>query len=272
MRFRTASALGAAFLFATALVPAQEKKLDCKNGGSNGSQSRVCEMREMTVAMGGKLDVNAAPNGGISVTAWDKNDILVRARVEAWGDSDAQARERMAEVKISTDGGKVKADGPKTLGMGKSGEQKWSVTYEVFTPRKIDLALESVNGGIRINGISGNLKFETVNGGVSLAGVNGSVKGETVNGGINVDIAGSSWEGSGLEVETVNGGVTLSVPAAFAANVSASTVNGGLSADFEGAVVQGKWGPKKMDFKAGGGGAPVKVSTVNGGVKIRRKS
>ncbi|MBI5086948.1 MAG: hypothetical protein HZB13_20410 [Acidobacteria bacterium] len=269
MTIRTTSALAAAFLFTSALAVAQEKKLDCKGGGER--QNRVCEMRESSVALTGKLDVDAAPNGGITVNAWEKNEILVRARVEAWGDSEAEAKQRLGEVKVLTDGGKVKSDGPRSQPGGKWGQQKWSVSYEIFTPTKIDLGLRSVNGGLHINNVSGNLKFETVNGGVTLAGVNGTVKGETVNGGVNVDIAGSRWEGTGLEVGTVNGGVTISVPASFAANVSASTVNGGLSADFEGAVVEGKWGPKKVEFKAGGGGAPVKVSTVNGGVRIKKK-
>lgn len=138
-------------------------------------------------------------------------------------------------------------------------------------PRKIDLKLDSVNGGINVSDVRGNLRFQTVNGGITLSGVNGTVKGETVNGGVHVDIAGNRWEGEGLEVETVNGGVVLTVPAAFAANVHAETVNGGMTTNFDGAVVEGKWGPKKMDLRVGGGGPRVSVTTVNGGVQIKKK-
>lgn len=272
MTLRTISALGAAFLLAAAVAPAQEKKLNCEDRRSD-SRHRVCEMREMSVPNTGRLEVDAAPNGGIRITAWDRADILVRAKVEAWGDSDSESTSRMNQVQISTSGARVKADGPTSTTFGiKTGDQKWSVSYEAFVPRKLDLKLDSVNGGIHVDNVQGNLAFKTVNGGISLAGVNGTVKGETVNGGVHVDIAGTKWEGTGLELETVNGGVDLTVPSSFAANVHAETVNGGMHSEIEGAVVQGKFGPKKMDLTVGGGGPRVNVSTVNGGVRIRRKA
>lgn len=271
MNLRTASALGAAFLFSVALVPAQEKKLDCSDGNS-GKPNRVCEMREMNVATSGLLSVDAAPNGGIRVTGWDRKETLVRARVEAWGDSQSEAKNRLTEVNIATAAGKVKATGPKAGITGKWGEQKWSVTYEVFAPRRSDLQLNSVNGGLHVTGVSGRITAETVNGGIALNAVNGTVKGKAVNGGISVDLAGSRWEGEGLEVETVNGGVTIGLPASFQADVHAGTVNGGLSSDFEGASIERNHGPKKLDVKVGGGGAAVNVKTVNGGVRIRKKA
>lgn len=271
MTMRTASALGAAFLFCAALATGQERRLSCDERGE-GRNHRVCEMREMNVAAASKLTVNAAPNGGIRVSAWDRKEILVRARVEAWGDSAEEAKARLAEVNVSTAGATVKASGPKSSGMARWGEQKWSVSYEIFTPRQMDLALESVNGGISIDGVGGVLAFKTVNGGVSLAGVNGTVKGETVNGGVSVEMAGAKWDGAGLDVKTVNGGVKLTLPGSYQANVEARTVNGGLSSDFEGAVREGKPRPRRMSLTLGAGGAPVKLETVNGGVSIRRKA
>lgn len=272
MILRNISALGAAFFIATALAPAQTKQLTCEDRG-NDRRHRVCDMREMTVAYSGRLSVDATPNGGIRIAAWDRNEILVRAKVEAWGDSDSEARDRLNQVSIATHGAEVKADGPKSSTFGIShGDQKWSVSYEAFVPRKIDLKLDSVNGGIHVSAVRGNLRFQTVNGGISLSGVNGTVKGETVNGGVNVDIAGTRWEGDGLEVSTVNGGVVLSLPAGFSANVHAQTVNGGMNTNFDGAVVEGRWGPKKMDLRIGGGGPRVNVETVNGGVQIKKKA
>ena len=31
----------------------------------------------------GSLDVNGAENGGVRVTAWDRNEVLVRQRIQA---------------------------------------------------------------------------------------------------------------------------------------------------------------------------------------------
>lgn len=272
MTLRKISALGAAFFLTLAIAPAQDKKLACDDKSNGDSRrSRVCEMRESTMAVTGNLAVDAAPNGGIRISGWDRNEILVRAKVEAWGDNDAEARGRLTEVRVVAAGTKVTADGPKSMGSW-GGNQKWSVSYEVFVPKKIDLKLDTVNGGINVADVRGNMNFQTVNGGVTLARTAGRVKGETVNGGVNVDLAGTTWEGEGLELETVNGGVTVTVPAGYSASFHAGTVNGGMNSDFEGATIQGKWGPKKMDLKLGAGGPTVKVETVNGGVKIRRKA
>ncbi len=270
MNLRTASALGAALFISACLMPAQEKTLSC--GKNNGQPNRVCEMRESTVAATGKLAVDAAPNGGIRVTAWDRNEILVRARVEAWGDSLEDARSRLSEIRIETAGSKVRANGPRSGVGGKWGDQKWSVTYEVFTPAQQDLYLNSTNGGISVANVRGNIAFQTTNGGINLAAVNGTVKGHTTNGGINVELAGSRWEGAGMDVETTNGGVTLAIPASFQANVHAQTTNGGLHSDFPGAATDRDHGPRRMDLKLGNGGPAVNLQTTNGGIRIRRTS
>jgi len=269
MNLRSLTLLGSSFLFAASLMAADKSGLDCSD---QNRANRACEMREMNMTPTGKLTVDASPNGGIRIIAWEKNSILVRAKVEAWGDNQSEAKDRLNQVMINTSAGTVKSDGPRTSTIFGKGEQKWSVSYEIFAPLKQDLALNSVNGGIGVQNIRGNIRFETVNGGVNLNGVNGTVKGETVNGGVNVDLAGSRWEGEGLQVETVNGGVTLAVPATFNADVHAATVNGGMRSEFDGARIEGKHGPKKMDVKLGAGGPAVRVETVNGGVTVRKKA
>ena len=104
MTLRTFSALGAAFFLALASAPAQDRKLACDDKSrSDSKRSRVCEMRESTMAVTGNLAVDAAPNGGIRITGWDRNEILVRAKVEAWGGNDTEASGRIKEVIFSVE-------------------------------------------------------------------------------------------------------------------------------------------------------------------------
>ena len=53
---------------ATVSAFAQTKSLTCddRNNG-NDRQSRSCEMREQTIAYGGRLSIDGATNGGVSV-------------------------------------------------------------------------------------------------------------------------------------------------------------------------------------------------------------
>ena len=61
------------------------------------------EVREVPLAPRQSLDVNAGENGGISVEAWDRNEVQLLARVEAKGDSRAEARRLDEDVEIETD-------------------------------------------------------------------------------------------------------------------------------------------------------------------------
>ena len=127
---------------------------------------------------------------------------------------------------MHTAGAQVRADGP-------SGERDrwWSVTYEVFVPSHSSASLQTVNGGISVHDVSGNLEFKAVNGGVTLKRVNGNVQGRTTNGGVNIELAGDRWIGNGMDVVTTNGGITLAVPQNFSANLEAETSNGGIHSD-----------------------------------------
>jgi hypothetical protein len=233
---------------------------------SSDNKESFRDMREMTIPAGGTLDVDSGRNGGVSVRGENRSDILVRACVQAWGSTLDAAKAAVASVKISTSGG-VRAEGPD--------ESNYSVSFQILVPRSTDLNLKAHNGGLSINSVNGNIKFETVNGGVNLADLSGDVHGRTTNGGVNVALAGRGWEGAGMDVQTSNGGVRLEVPENYAANFEAGTVNGGFSSDIPALNVttedvKGNWGNRAKQIKTAinGGGAPIRVSTTNGGIKI----
>jgi DUF4097 and DUF4098 domain-containing protein YvlB len=93
------------------------------------------------------------------------------------------------------------------------------------------------------------------------------VHGHTINGGLTVELAGNRWDGAGMDVSTTNGGVKLEVPSDYSAHFETATVNGGLKIDFP--TVQGNVN-KEMSFDVGQGGATIKVTTTNGGVRITK--
>ena len=241
------------------------KEFCSNNNWNNGDKVSTSELRELTVAANGRLEVDGARNGGISVRGENRSDVLVRACVQTWGSSEQEAKSLASSVRINT-GSVIKADAPD--------ETNWSVSYEIRAPRNSNLALRAMTGGISIKSIDGDIDVNTVNGGVSIADAAGTVRGRTTNGGLNVMLVGSGWKGSGLDLQTTNGGVNLSLPSDFAANVEAGTTNGGFSSDFPGLQVekQGdhRYGPqpKKVAASINGGGAPVRVVTMNGGIRI----
>lgn len=235
------------------------------NNWSSDNRVSFRELREMTVPATGSLSVDAGQNGGIRVKGENRSDVLVRACVQAWGKTDDEAKAAASAIRIET-GGTIKAEG--------GDDRNWSVSYEISVPRNTGLDLKAHNGGISIGSVDGNIVFETMNGGVTLSDVAGSVKGATTNGGVKVALNGSTWRGSGLDVTTTNGGVTLSLPENYSAHVETGTVNGGFQSDFASLNVDRKdrSRPSRVSADLNGGGAPIRVVTTNGGVRINSSS
>ena len=230
---------------------------------SSDNKESYRELRESTAPGGGLIDVDAGRNGGISVKGENRSDVLVRACVQAWGDTLDAAKAAVSGVSIST-GNSIRANGPD--------ESNYSVSFQILVPRNSDLKLKAHNGGISIGSVGGRIEFETTNGGVNLNSLSGDVRGRTTNGGVNVTLNGRAWEGGGLDVQTSNGGVNLTMPENYAANFQAGTVNGGFSSDIASLNVEkddrGRARNKMINAPINGGGAPIRVATTNGGIRI----
>jgi DUF4097 and DUF4098 domain-containing protein YvlB len=239
----------------------------CRNSGRGRDDDRYqhCEVREESMAAG-PLVVDAGTNGGIRVEGWDQNSIRVQAIVQTNAADENTARQLAQGVQILAGSGRVSANGPET-----GRRESWSVSYRINVPRQNDLDLKANNGGVTITGVSGNIRFDTNNGGVRLSELGGLVRGETHNGGLNVVLAGKQWNGQGLDVETTNGGVTLEIPDGYNAELETRTVNGGFRTDYP-LTIQGELSFQRgVTTTLGSGGAPVRVRTTNGGLKINRR-
>lgn len=241
-----------------------ERHMTCDNENWNNDRVSHCEINETTIPATGTLAVDGGVNGGMTVRGWQKHEILVRAKVQTWADTNAQARALAGHVTIRTGNNRIIAEGPST-----ERHESWSVSYEVFVPQKMDLNLRAHNGGIHIADVNGRIEFETTNGGVSLQRLAGNVQGHTTNGGLSVELAGSRWEGDRLDTSTTNGGVTVDVPSAYSAHLETGTVNGHVNIDFP-VTVSGEIS-RRLSLDLGSGGPLVRVTTTNGGVNIKRK-
>lgn len=260
--------LALAFLSATGAVAQDNWRVVpgdgwCNDRDGGSDRARHCEVREATLRPSGAVAVDAAPNGGIQVTAGAGNEVLVQAKVMAVASSEEEARRIASGVRIGTSG-TISAEGPTTRS-----RDWWTVSYRLTVPTRTDLDLRSHNGGITLSGVRGRTEFETTNGGVKIADAGGSVHGRTTNGGVRVSFTGSSWDGDGLDVATTNGGVVLEVPSDFNAHLETGTVNGGVQIDFP-VRVQGRLG-RQLSTDLGSGGPTIRAVTTNGGVTVRRR-
>src|SRR5262245_58988847 len=238
---------------------------NCRRNNNWNDYAQVCEIRDFTIAGLRGLVVDGRENGGISVYGWDRSDIKVVAMVQAQAESESDARDILRQITISTNSGEIRALGPAR----NRRHESWSVSYEIYAPRRTELSLTASNGGISVDGIQSRMDLETSNGGLNLVDVDGDVRGRTVNGGVTARLTGDRWRGAGLDLRTSNGGVTLYVPDNYSARLETSTVNGGMNLGFP-IAVQGNVG-RRITTQLGAGGATISATTTNGGVTIRRR-
>jgi DUF4097 and DUF4098 domain-containing protein YvlB len=240
----------------------RDKQMNCQDGNRNGRAAHKCDIREQTLASVGQLTLDPNRNGGVSVKGWTQSNVLVRARLEAWGDSDSDASLTFSQIHSDAAAGRVTASGP-------DGKQ-WSVSYEIFVPQTHDLKVATTNGGVHISDINGRLDLSTTNGGLHLTRVIGNITAKTTNGGVHVTLAGGNWQGRQLDLETTNGGVHVEAPANFQGHIQAETTNGSVHSDFGGQTAAAGKRARTMNVTVGGGGATLKVVTRNGGIHIGR--
>jgi DUF4097 and DUF4098 domain-containing protein YvlB len=267
--FSSAARIGLAVFAAGIPLIAQlqgnsEKQLTCANAGYDSDRVRHCEIREQTLPSIGQMSIDAGQNGGATVKGWSRSDVLVRARIEASGETQAAAETMASRILIDGSGGQVRATGPE-----QAGNSWWSVSYEIFVPQVTDLTLKTNNGGITVSDVRGQIHFDANNGGVHLKRVVGDVSGATVNGGIQVELAGAGFDGRQMELSTHNGGVTVAMPAQYSARIQAETGMGRISSDFP-VPLNLNDRSRKLDFNVGAGGPPIHITTGNGSIRLKR--
>lgn len=244
-----------------AQVAWQRGEEGCDRNRGSRDNDRYCEVLTASMASPGSLVIDGGMNGGVDVIGGTGNQVQIRAKVFANARSADRAEEIARQVDVRVDGGRIYADGPDT-----GRRESWGVSYEITVPTNTDLDIETLNGGISVEDVAGDIRFEAMNGGVHLTGVAGDVRGHTTNGGLHIELDGDRWDGAGLDVETTNGGIDLYVPEGYSAELETGTVNGGIDIDFP-VTVQGRIG-RRLRTTLGSGGPSVRVVTTNGGVNI----
>ncbi|HXY32357.1 MAG TPA: hypothetical protein VEI06_16765 [Gemmatimonadaceae bacterium] len=238
----------------------------CQDWNGGDDSERYCEVRQSAMKPTGKaIRADAGENGGVEVQGWDRDSIAIEARIQTNARTLDDAKKIASQVRIVSTDGSIRAEGPMT-----GHREWWSVSFVVSVPRKSSLTLEAHNGPVAATRVNGTLDLTTVNGPVVLDEVAGTVRGRTTNGPVVVDLAGSKWDGTGLDAETTNGPVTLSVPDGYNAHLETGTVNGPFEIGFP-ITVEGKLG-RHISTDLGKGGPTIRAVTTNGPVHVKRPS
>jgi hypothetical protein len=215
-------------------------------------------------------------NGRITAEQTDGAELIVEGRRSAKARSDEAAKELLDKLEIREEAGestiRVESRPPRLSGF--SGHQ---IEWTIKVPKGVIVDLRTINGGVRLNGLSNEIHARTTNGGVKGVNIVPSlIEASAVNGGVEFELAAPLDGTDSIEMETVNGGVELSLPSESKATIAARCVNGGvnvegldISKDEQGSEHDRR---RRLNGTMNGGGAKVNMSTTNGGVRLSRIS
>lgn len=239
---------------------------DCRREHSGRDRARYCDLQvQRLTATGHPLSVDGRENGGVEIIGDGGDSIIVRALVEASGETNAAARDLAGQVKVETADGRIRADGP-----DERHRSWWAVSYRISVPRHIDLTVQTTNGPVSVTGVAGTMDLRAVNGPLTLERVGGDVHVRAENGPLSVTLDGTRWAGTGLDAETRNGPVDLLIPKVYAAHLETGTRNGPMEIGFP-VTVEGNVDLRHLSLDIGGGGPPVRVITTNGPVSVHQE-
>jgi len=204
-------------------------------------------------------------NGAVEVEAVDGNSLEVKAVLSARGATEDEAKAILARVEMAeqADASRVRLQAKYPRELGRHGIE---VSYTIRAPRSAKVAIENVNGRLTLNGAFAGLKAETTNGAVHGEGLANTVVATTTNGEIKVRMA--SLGGDGVTLETTNGGIDVKLPADAKATLSARCVNGGIKVADIPFEKSGEGSRRKLDGAINGGGAALRLETVNGSIRV----
>jgi hypothetical protein len=223
--------------------------------------------RSYTLAEGGRIEI-INTNGRIVAEAGDGTAVEVTAERTARATTEEGARELLNRIEMREEVGgdsvRLETRGPSSRGMG-----GYQVQYTVRVPLGVHVDLRTVNGGVRVTGLQGEVRAASTNGGVVGRDLRAQVVvGRVTNGGVEVELLEPLGADGRVELGSTNGGVRLTLPAESRATVSARAVNGGVTVDSLALTVSGEQTRRRIEGTLNGGGARVELSTTNGGVRV----
>jgi DUF4097 and DUF4098 domain-containing protein YvlB len=251
------------FVFEQSQAASSDWCRDRDDTNRNSRSEQFCEVRPVTIAAPSTLDVDTS-NGSIAVIGSSRRDVMIEARVVTQGDTLDDAKSLAKDVKILTDGGRVRAEGPQS-----SGRRGWSVSFRIQAPTRQNTTANSSNGAVTLTTLEGMLRAETNNGAVHATDLAGDVRLTTSNGAVQVALSGTTWSGAGLEATTSNGALHVDMPRDYSAHVTARTGNGSINIDRP-ITVSGRIG-RDIDTDVGKGGPTLRFRTGNGSLNIRQR-
>jgi hypothetical protein len=205
----------------------------------------------------------------VSIKGYDGKDAIV----ESSAISERRRRERSVPP------------GMHPLNVGGGGiEVTEANNVQIQVPVETSVTVNTLNNGVSVENISGEIDVESVNGGVSVTNSSGSVMATSMNGKVTVTLDKVA-PGKAMSFSSMNGTIDVTLPADIKANLKMKVDNGDVYTDFDVKVTNDTFDTTQSNTGRGvrirgnrttygtinGGGPEMQFTTFNGRILIHKK-
>ena len=155
---------------------------------------------------------------------------------------------------------------------------------QIQVPVETSVMVNTLNNGVSVENISGEIEVESVNGGVSVTNSSGSVVATSMNGKVTVNLDKVA-PGKAMSFSSMNGTIDVTLPADIKANLKMKVDNGDVYTDFDVKVTNDTFDTTQSSNGRGvrvrgnrttygtinGGGPEMQFTTFNGRILIHKK-
>jgi DUF4097 and DUF4098 domain-containing protein YvlB len=227
---------------------------------------------------GGRVEIMAGAPGSLTIIGWQKASVRMEAEKIVYYASQEEAKALLQKSPIRVRYNQT------TSSIRTSAEPDARVEFNltVYVPGdKTDIKANVNHGDFSIDGVNGWVEATVATeGSIDAKSMSGYFSASTPHGDITAEMTGNRWRGLEFGALTQNGSVTLQIPVTFSAALQLETRNGQILVDYPPQVVEGETVPpdivirkKSQSLKAsvGDGGAPIKLVTYSGDVRLAKK-
>jgi DUF4097 and DUF4098 domain-containing protein YvlB len=235
------------------------------------------EEKQFNFFPGGRVEISAGAPGRLTIIGWQKATVRMEAEKIVYYSSQEEAKALLQKSPIRVRYNQTTSS-IRTTG-GPDANVEFNLTLYVPAD-KTDIKATVNHGDFSIDGVNGWVEATVATeGSIEAKSMSGYFSASTPHGEVTVEMAGNRWRGLEFAALTQNGCVTLKIPVTFSAALQLETRNGKILVDYPPQVVEGETVPpdivirkKSQSLKAsvGDGGAPIKLVTYSGDVRLAK--
>jgi len=291
-RAACALALACALLVLSAPAQSGRQASDKKSAAAPAPPpmlKRTTTRREVRrLGYGGSITLYGAPEGSITIEAWEKAEVEIAADIEQSASTEEELTrlstinsflldEDMSHLRVNTVGvhdrkylKRVARDLPKTLIA-----MPWKIDYRLRVPVSVDLEIYAGRGALNIIGVEGALRLNGGEGASAFTLAGGDVEATLRGGPVMLRVPTRNWRGRGMSIRLASGDLTVELPANFSGDINADVLRAGrIENTHPGLAPRERTQPTdhKLEARAGAGGATLSFTVGDGTLRIKQVS